>query len=277
MLKPILFLLISLTLYAETINGVAVLVKDEPITLHDVRAEMAASGKDAKQSAELLIRKKLESIEAKERRISVSSEEVYADLEAMAEQNNIGVLELYSVMQSSRGIGEKELKAKIKEKLLNQKLYNAIAFSQMSQPTADEEAEYYQMHKSEFAQPESFSVIAYRSASKQKLQEKTANLMLISAEVKSENVTLPYGEIDPRLAGLLSQTAEGTFTPVLPDEQGFVSFFVQKKNNIVTRPLESVRTQIANAIVGEKRTQVLNDYFARLRLNAEIKTLRLPE
>jgi hypothetical protein len=64
---------------------------------------------------------------------------------------------------------------------------------------------------------------------------------------------------------------------VLPNgKNGFMSFYIRDKNNVVTENLESMRPQIANAIVGEKRNQVLNDYFTRLRLNAEIKIVRLP-
>jgi hypothetical protein len=56
-----------------------------------------------------------------------------------------------------------------------------------------------------------------------------------------------------------------------------MSFYVREKQNVVTEELESIRPQIANAIVAEKRSQVLNDYFTRLRLSADIKVIRLPE
>ena len=277
MLKPILFLLLSLTLYAGTINGVAILVKDEPITLYDIRTEMRKSGTSQAETVDMLIRKKLESIEVEERGISVSDREVHNDIENMAEQNNMSVMQFYDAMQSTRGVSSTELKEKIQEKLLNQKLYNAIAFSHMEQPTPDEEAEYYQLHKAEFSHPESFDVIVYRSASSDKLQEKVDNPMFYSPEVTSEEAILAYDAIDPRLANLLNTTEVNGFTRVLPEGDKFISFFVREKKNIVTQPLDSVRVIIANAIMGEKRKQVLNDYFARLRLNADIRTIRLPE
>lgn len=55
-----------------------------------------------------------------------------------------------------------------------------------------------------------------------------------------------------------------------------MSFYMKDKQNLITENLDSVRPQITNTIMGEKRNQVLNDYFTRLRLSAEIKVLRLP-
>jgi hypothetical protein len=51
---------------------------------------------------------------------------------------------------------------------------------------------------------------------------------------------------------------------------------MRDKQNLVTESLDTVRPQITNMIMGEKRNQVLNDYFTRLRLSADIKILRLP-
>jgi hypothetical protein len=51
---------------------------------------------------------------------------------------------------------------------------------------------------------------------------------------------------------------------------------MRDKTNVVTENVDAVRPQIDTMITGEKRNQVLNDYFTRLRLSAEIKILRLP-
>jgi hypothetical protein len=44
-----------------------------------------------------------------------------------------------------------------------------------------------------------------------------------------------------------------------------------------TEDFDAYANEVSNAIMEEKRSQILNDYFARLRLNADIQTLRLPE
>lgn len=270
--------LLASFLWSAPIGGVSVLVKNTPITLYEVQQEMKQSGAGAKQSADTLIRKKLEQLEAAEKKITVSSSEIENELTRMAAENNLPMDKFMDAMQTVRGLSEKELKTKVEENIRSQKLYSAIAFSKMAQPTADEEAEYYQLHKDDFSRPESFSVTIYVAATQEALQAKIADPMRNIEGINSKEDTLAYGAINPQLAQILNKTASGNFSPVLPNGQsGFMSFYVREKNNVVTENLDSMRPQIANAIMGEKRNQILNDYFTRLRLSADIKVLRLPE
>jgi len=196
----------------------------------------------------------------------------------MAAQNNLSVEQFLNAMQTVRGIGEKELKTKVEETLKGQKLYQSIAFSKMGQPTSEEEAEYYQLHLDEFSRPESFEVTTYVADSQQSLQAKIADPMREVPNVRSKDETIAFGAIHPQLAQILNKIPEGHFGPILPNgKNGFMAFYMKDKINVVTENLDSVRPEIANAILAEKRNQVLNDYFTRLRLSADIKVLRLPE
>jgi peptidyl-prolyl cis-trans isomerase SurA len=278
MIRYLFLALMTLSAHAMTIDGIAVLVKEEPITMYDIRTQMRESGQTTKSAVDLLIRKKLEEIEAEERHISVSNDEVLKELRTMAEQNNMSLLQLYEAIQSSRGLSEKELKAKIREKLLNQKLYSAIAFSHMEEPTPEEEDEYYHLHADEFSHPERFEVTVYSASSKARLQEKVDNPMFYSPEIRSESAVFEFASMNPRLAELLNKTPLNSFTPILPSpEGGYMSFYLKEKSEITVQPIDAARPQIANAIMAEKREQVLTDYFSRLRLNADIRIIRLPE
>ncbi len=269
--------LLATFLWSAPIGGVAVLVKNTPITLYEVQQEMKQSGLTANQSADNLIRKKLEQLEAVEKKITVSSTEINEELTRMAAQNNLSMEQFLNAMQSVRGLSEKDLKVKVEETIKGQKLYSAIAFSKIGQPTAEEENEYYQLHLDEFSRPESFDVTTYFSSSQEALMAKIADPMRNIETIQSKDETILYNKINPQLAQILNKTPNGNFSPVLPNgKNGFMSFYIRDKNNVVTENLESMRPQIANAIVGEKRNQVLNDYFTRLRLNAEIKIVRLP-
>lgn len=265
-------------LWSAPIGGVAVLVKNSPITLYEVQQEMKLSGTNATQSTDTLIRKKLEQLEASEKKITVSSAEIDEELSRMAAQNNLSQEQFLNAMQTVRGLSEKDLRARVEESIKGQKLYSAIAFSKMAQPTAEEESEYYQLHLDEFSRPESFDVTTYVSPSQEALAAKIADPMRHIEIIQSKEESLPYAKINPQLAQILNKTAIGSFSPILPNgKNGFMSFYIREKNNVITENLESVRPQISNAIIGEKRNQVLNDYFTRLRLSADIKVMRLPE
>jgi len=142
-LKFLLLILFFISLHAKTVDGIAIMVKDQPITLFDITQAMQENNIPQEQAVELLERKKLEEIEIADRHITASKQEVFEDIQRMAEQNKMSVIELYSAIQSSQGLSERKLKKKIKEKILNQKLYNAIAFSHLEQPNDEEIDEYY--------------------------------------------------------------------------------------------------------------------------------------
>ena len=277
-MKLLLSLLFFINLYAQTLDGIAIMVKDEPITLHDITNTMQEHKIPQEQAIEMLERRKLEEIEIKERHLSASKQEVFEDIQRMAEQNKMSVIELYQAIQSSQGLSEKKLKKKIKEKILNQKLYNAIAFSHLEQPNDEEINEYYQLHKDEFIKPSSYTVLIYQAADKNRLQEKIDNPMFYSPEVTSEERTFETTKMNPRLAELLEHTPMNNFTQVLPSPNGgFMSFYLKEKGNSSAPDIEAIRPQISNALMGQKRETILKDYFDRQRLNADIKVIRLPQ
>ena len=135
MYKIFLTLILVASLNAEIVNGVAIVVKGKAITLYDIKKEMQLSRIDEKEASDVLIRKKLEEVETDERKISVSSSEVYDDIKKTAARNNFSISEFYEAVRNSSGITSTELKVKIKEKLLSQKLYAAIAYTAVAQPT----------------------------------------------------------------------------------------------------------------------------------------------
>lgn len=278
MYKLFSILLFVVTVNAAVYDGVAIVVKDQAITLLDIENEMKTSKLDAKKAADLLIRQKLESIEIKNRKISVSSSEVYDDIKKMAARNNLSISELYDAVRDANGLTSTEFKAKIKQKLLSQKLYSAIAYSSLSEPSEDEIKEYYKLHKDNYKHPSAFNVIIYEAKDKSKLQEKVDNPMFYSPEIATNEQVLPYDKISPELASLLEKTPLNHFTTIVPNGKGeFMSFYMKEIKSAQEGGLESVRNQIMNSIMEEKRELVLGNYFARLRHNADINVIRSVE
>lgn len=279
MKKLLLTLLFAPLLFAEPISGIAITMDDELITLYEIEKEMEISQTSLKQSVDALIRLKLEHIEAQQRNISVTNSEVLDELKKMAANNNITLPQLYEAMQSTKHLSESETKEKIKEKLLKDKLYNAIAMSQMQEPTDEEIKEYYNLHLDEYAIAKSVDAVLYTSLSKESLETKIANPMMNIPSVNKENIVVELANINQRVASIISKTKNNNFTPILPKigGQGHMSFYILKQNDITTPTLESIRPQVENKIMEDKREQVLSEHFQRMRVNADIKVLRLPK
>ena len=278
MYKILLTLILATLLNAEVYDGVAIVVKDRAITLYEIKKEMATSKVDVKKASDILIRKRLEEIETQERKITVSSSEIYDDIKKTAARNNLNISEFYEAVRESSGLSSTELKEKVKHKLLSQKLYSAIAYSSISQPSEEDVLEYYEMHKDNYKHPSSFTVIIYQAKEKSRIQEKIDNPMFYSPDIATNEQVLPYDRISPELASLLERTALNSFTAVIPDgKKGYMSFYIKEIESAKEGGVESVKNQIINSIMAEQREQVLGDYFARLRLNADINIIRMPK
>ena len=277
MYKILLVIFLGSLLNAQLVDGVAIIVKGEAITLRDLTEEMRITKVNLEDAKQILIRKKLEAAEIKERNIKVASSEVYEDIKNIAQRNNMSVSELYEAVRSSSGLTSTEFKAKTKERLLSQKLYSAIAYTSLSEPTEEEAEEYYELHKNNFSHPAGFTVIVYTSKDKNRLQEKMDNPMFYSPDLHAEEKRLEYDKISPELAKFLSKQKADTFTPIVPNGSGaYMSFYVKEVESAKEAGFRSIRNQVVNLIMGDKREQVLSDYFARLKGNADIKFIREP-
>ncbi len=134
------------------------------------------------------------------------------------------------------------------------------------------------MHKDSYKHPSSFTVMIYQAKEKSRLEEKISNPMFYSPDIQTNEQVLPYDRIPPELASLLLRTPINSFSSIVPDgKNGYMSFYMKEIASAQEGGVESVKDQIVNAIMGDKREQVLGDYFARLRHNAEINTIRMPK
>ena len=278
MYKILLALFFSTSLFAQLIDGVAIIVKGSPITLYEIKEQMKLSSTSAEQAKGVLIRKKLEELEIKERNIEVSSSEVYEDIKQTAARNNMSVSAFYEAVRNSNGLTSTQLKETIKQKLLSQKLYSAIAYSSVSKPSDAEIEEYYEMHKDEFSHPSAFDVVIYTSSSPERLKEKVDNIMFYSPDIQTSEQHIEYEKISPELASLLTQTSLNSFTQIVPNGQGgYMSFYVKGVDSAKQSGVESVKNQIESKIMASKRERVLGEHFERMKLNADIKNIRMPE
>ena len=275
MFKLLLPFFLFAALHAKMIDAVAVIVEGEPITLYDITQEMKLAHVSKKEAIDILIRKKLEEAEIKKRGISVSEDEVYDEIRRLAEANHMTISQFYDAVRESNGLSSSQLKEKIKERLLSQKLYQSIAMSKMSEPDEREIEEYFKLHKEEFVHPAFYDVIIYSAPSKELLMQKLSNPMFYSDKIKQSKQRVAYEQLPPALAKLLDSTKEGAFTQIVPDGKGgYMSFYIEKRGPSTEADIQKLRPLIINAIMNQKRKEILDDYFAKLKDSADIKILR---
>jgi len=277
MIKIFFILLISGALFAKMVDGVAIVIEDEPITLYDIKQKMKQTHLGVKEAAELLIKQTLEKLEIQKRGLGVGSGDVYAEIKRRAAMNNMSVSSFYAAIRDENGLNSQDLKKLIKEQLLSQKLYNAIAYSKLTPPTDEEIQEYYKLHKEELNHPSMFEVLVYSSKNPQLLQQQMQNPMFFSPKVDMTQRVLFYDKISPQLAQLLATTKKNRFTQIVPDGKGgYMTFYIKSITQPKNGDIKSLKPQIVNAIMAKKRQVVLDDYFTKLRAKKEITIIRLP-
>ncbi|WP_345972616.1 SurA N-terminal domain-containing protein [Sulfurimonas diazotrophicus] len=273
----LLFILFTVALYARMVDGVAILVKEEPITLYAITQKMQEGGMTQAQAVDALIREKLESQEIAQRELSVSETELQERVAQIAQQNNMTTAQLFDAVWKTEHLSRSAFEAKLKQSMLTQKLYSAVAMANMEEPGEEEMREYYRLHSEKFSHPETFDVTVYHASAQGALKRKMENPMLMLPEVTMQEASLPYAKIEPQLAALLIKTEIGAYTPMLSDPKGgFVSFYIRNKSLPVMQPFETVKMQVQEEMMADAREQTLKDYFNRARLNAEITVIRLP-
>ncbi len=268
-------LLFTTLLLSKMVDGIAVIVEDEIITLYDIQKEQRLSHLPKKEVLDLLIRKKLEAIEIKKRGISVSDDEVYDEIRRLASANGMSIAQFYDAVRESNGLTSSELKAKIKERLLSQKLYQAIAMSKLHEPTQSEIEEYYKLHHDEFEHPTFFDVTIYKAKDQSLLLQKMQNPLFFSDQIQQQSQRIAYEKLPPQLAQILSDTKEGSFTQILPDGQGgYMLFLVTKRGPLQKASIKTVKPQIINRIMSKKQKAIIDDYFEKLKESVNIKIIR---
>ena len=116
MKKIILSLALAFTLHAELINGVAIKVDNEIVTLYEFEKAREQNKFDNKQTIAYLIRQKLEISEAKKLHIRVNNADVIEHLKKMANQHKMTLTQLFEAMGKAEGLSDKEIKNKTKHK-----------------------------------------------------------------------------------------------------------------------------------------------------------------
>jgi len=275
-----LFTLLTLLsfLNAGIINGVSVVVNNTPITLYEIDELSSLKSISRNDAMNLLVRKKLEESEARQRNLTVSNEELEQEISILARRNKMSSLEFLKALKSSKGIDSKKLRADLKEQLLKKKLYQSITYSKMKMPSDEEIAEYYRLNSEEFTVASTYEVVQYRAENPRVLQALSKNPLMNAQGVERKNISLKAKQLSPDFIRMLNSTNEQSFSAIVPNQEGgYALYYVQEKKDVQTFELNRVKNVIINSIMENKRELALKNYFQKLRVSADIKVIREPK
>ncbi len=259
----------------QLVNAVSILVDKEPITLYEIHRLAQEQNIPLKKAINLLIQRNLKQAQIKKLGIEASEFEVNEHIEKIAKANGMNADELYDLVKS-KGISEDEYRKDIANGIKNNKLFEAIYANKAKPLSEDEMKSFYLANKHLFAQASSVDVSEYRSFSKNALQQALQNPMMPSMGVSIQSKHLELSSINKQLSYLLNKTPKGDFTPILQDQNGFVTFLINDKSANSVMSYEQAKPLIREQMSKGKEKKILDAYFDKLKASANIVVLRKP-
>ncbi len=263
------------TATAGLVDAVSIVVNDQPITLYEIYKTEKSLGIPKTKAVELLIKKRIKEEELSRLGISVDDFDVNDEIERIARQNGIDSLKMRSIL-AEQGVDWEAYKKKIREKLLQERLYRRILSTKIQSPSDETLKEYYRLHSADFSIPEKIEVIQYSAPDAKALQKIISNPLAAVPGVSQKAETIETEGLKPELLYLLTQTPKGKFTRIIPAGGAFVTFLVQEFVNPKPLPFEKVKEKVFARWMEQKQQEAIESHFEKLRAAANVKVLRTP-
>ncbi|MDD3056448.1 MAG: peptidyl-prolyl cis-trans isomerase [Aliarcobacter sp.] len=274
MYKLFLTLLVSSGIsFAGIVNGVALTVNDQPITIYDIDKTVSINKISKNEAVGLLIDKILYEQAVSQNNITADVFDVNEYIERLAKANG---MDLYSfkAMVKQRYPNYADFEEEAKDAVIRQKLIQKIVKGQLAVATQEDMELYYEKNKNQFSTSKAYEVTQYTSKNKTSLANAINNPMVIAADVEKTPLKLGAQSLQPQMQFLLNDTKLNTFTPIFTANKQFVSLFVIRKEGTTSLDFETVKAKIFNDMMSLREKKYLKDYFEKQKLTADIKIVR---
>jgi len=260
-------------LSAGLVDGIALVVNEEPITLYDIDKKMQETNLNKKDVVSLLIDELLYEQELRKYNIEVDIFDVNNFIEKIAARNKMDLYQFKSIIkQKYKDFTQYE--NKIKKDISRQKLISKVLRGNLKEPTDTDLQIYYDNNIKSFSNAAKFHVIQYVTKNKRALLSIQKTPMANFQGVEKTNVVFEQSTLQPKVKYLLNSTNEREFTPIFTANNNFVMLYVSKKEDVEVAKFEDVKGRILQILYDEKQKRYLQDFFEKLKLSADIKAIR---
>lgn len=255
---------------ADVVNSVIAVVENEPITNYELAQVKKERRVGDAEALEILINSKVKTAEIKKRGIMVNSYEIDQRIAAIAAQNNMSVEALHAAAAKD-GISKAKFREDVKKSLQEEKLYGAFENEIRKSVTPENVRQFYNQNLSLFTTFDSVTLTRFIAKSADRLNAVLKNPNARPSGVHVQKGTLKNSQMDEGLRYIITNVAQGEFSPVIPTANGYETFYVNSKSGVQTADFESVQEKAIEAYVLSKRQQILKEFNERLRSNANVR------
>jgi len=260
-------------LSAGLVDGIALVVNEEPITLYDIDKKMTESKLKKKDAVSMLIDELLYEQELRKYNIEVDIFDVNNYIEKIAKRNKMDLYQFKSIIkQKYKDFSKYE--NEIKKDISRQKLVGKVLRGNLKKPTEQDLEIYYNNNVKSFSTASKFHVVQYVTKNKRALLSMKKNPMSNYKDVKKSSVVYEQKKLNSKIRYLLNSTNERTFSPIFTSNNNFVMLYITKKENVEIMQFDNVKEKIKQILYSEKEKRYLQDFFEKLKLSADIKVIR---
>lgn len=266
-------LLLGTLSFANMVNGIALTVNEDPITVFDINNKMATKKLSKKDAVSQLMDEVLYDQEIIKQNVSVDIFDINNYLEKVAASNGMDLYTFKSIIKQKYkdySVFEDETKRQI----LREKLIQKLVRGNLAIANDEDIKRYYDNNREIFTTSSSINAIEYTSKNKRLLKAAKNNPMLADNNLQKRSVVLQQSSLNPQLKYVINSTKVQTFTPIFTANKHFVMFYVSEKSGVTSLSFEEVKQRIFNVIMKEREQTFLKDYFEKLKLTADIKIIR---
>lgn len=265
--------LFSAILNANTIDGIAIKVDGNIITLYEIN-ELQKAKKISRQSAvDELINEKLKENEIRRLNIKVDDSRINDEMNNIAMANKITRAELENALVAQK-INIDEYKAELKNHITNRELMQKILQTNSALTSESDLMAFYEKNKDEFKIPTKIKVTSYTATSDVELQRFLQNPMMLNPNIQSKDEEIDIRSLPMQVIGVFLDTPEKRFTPVLNSGNTLIVFFIKEKGGKEILPFESAKTMVMQKYSQARENDILNEYFAKIKANTRIEIVR---
>jgi len=271
-LPILLFSLISA--HAQILDAIAIDVEGEAITTLEIQAVQQKMNMSKQAAVETLIKDRLEKSAIEKAGITIDDAEIQEKINTIAKAKGLSQAKMKEIL-ATKGLTWESYIEQLTTGMKKERFFQEHILATIERPSDSELETFYNTHRTEFSNaPRQMSLVVYHSNSMESLKASIANPIKPISGVKKKNILASSTEMSPALVNLIDKTAVNSFTMPVDTGKGFVSYFVKSKGSGQSG-FEAVKKAVAARWAQEQRVQAAQDFFNKLKANANIRVIRL--
>ena len=269
-----IFMAIALHLaIAKTIDGVAIKVNGNIITMYEIEKIQNENKISKKEAIDLIIRNKLKENEIKRLGIIIDDKRLNEEINNIASSNNITRDELIKALKA-QGIDFQNYKNDLKEHLANRDLMQKVLQTNTNLTSDEDLKKYYDANPSLFTFPTIIKVTSYTSTSDEALQRFLSNPLIVNSSIQSKDEEINIRNLPPQIVNIFLNTPDKKFTPILNSGNTLIVFFIKEKTNKELIPFDDIKSNVMQKYPEAKESDLLNEYFNKIKASTNIEYIR---